>query len=118
MSTKPDVGKTQALQASISRLLDIATPVVPILIPAFLVMGRAPRGEPILYAAILVALAGLTWASAQRRGDYGLWALYIGAFAIFSVARSFADETGGPPHAGDLIAVGKTVAFGTGPTGW
>src|SRR3990172_2556404 len=108
--------KTSKSQAWLSQLLDIAAPVVAILITAILVTERTPRREPFLYAVVLAALIALTWASARSRSDYGLWAMYIGGFAIFSVARTFADETGVPTHIGDLITVEKTVAFGSVPT--
>src|SRR3972149_325501 len=110
--------KTSKPQAWLSQALDIAAPVVAILITAILVTERTPRREPFLYAVVLAALIALTWASARSRSDYGLWALYIGGFAIFSVARSFADETGIPTHFDDLISVDKTLAFGAVPTVW
>jgi len=110
--------KTSKQQAWLSQVLDIAAPVVAILITAILVTERTPRREPFLYAVVLAALIALTWASARSRSDYGLWALYIGGFAIFSVARSFADETGIPTHFDDLISVDKTLAFGAVPTVW
>src|SRR4030066_1195267 len=100
MRTKP---KPQAWLSSLSQLLDISAPIVAILITAILVTERTPRGEPFLYAVVLAALVALTWASARSRSDYGLWALYIGGFAIFSVARSFADETGVATHFDDII---------------
>src|SRR3990172_6518292 len=107
------IGKPQAW---LSQVLDIAAPVVAILMTVILVTERTPRREPFLYAIVLAALIALTWASARSRSDYGLWALYIGGFAIFSVARSFADETGVPTHVSDLITIEKTVGFGTVPT--
>jgi len=110
--------KPLAWLSSLSQLLDISAPIVAILITAILVTERTPRREPFLYAVVLAALVALTWASARSRSDYGLWALYIGGFAIFSVARSFADETGVPTHIGDLISVERTVGFGTVPTVW
>src|SRR3990172_13382068 len=100
MRTKPD--KPLAWVSGLPPLLDIAAPVVAILITLILVTERTPRREPLLYAIVLAALIALTWASARSRSDYGLWALYIGGFAIFSVARTFADETGVPTHIGDL----------------
>jgi membrane-associated phospholipid phosphatase len=116
MRTK--TGKPQAWLPGLSQILDIAAPVVAILITAILVTERTPRREPFLYAVVLAALITLTWASARSRSDYGLWALYIGGFAIFSVARSFADETGVQTHFDDLIRVDKTLAFGAVPTVW
>src|SRR3990170_4974884 len=110
--------KPQTWLSGLSPLLDLSAPVVAILSTAILVTERTPRREPFLYAVVLAALVVLTWASARSRSDYGLWALYIGGFAIFSVARSFADETGVPTHIGDLISVEKTVAFRSVPTGW
>src|SRR3972149_12240450 len=90
MRTKPSKP-----QAWLSQWLDIAAPAVAILITAILVTERPPRREPFLYAVVLAALIALTWASARNRSDYGLWALYIGGVAIFSVGRSFGRETGG-----------------------
>ena len=116
MRTK--TGKPQARLSGLSQTLDIAAPVIAILITAILVTERTPRREPFLYAVVLAALITLTWASARSRSDYGLWALYIGGFAIFSVARSFADETGVQTHFDDLIRVDKTLAFGAVPTVW
>jgi membrane-associated phospholipid phosphatase len=116
MQTK--TSKPQSLLSSLSGLLDISAPLVAILITAILVTERTPRREPFLYAVVLAALIVLTWASARSRSDYGLWALYIGGFAIFSVARSFADETGIPTHVTDLITVERTVGFGSVPTVW
>jgi len=116
MRTK--TGKPQAWLSGLSQTLDIAAPVIAILITAILVTERTPRREPFLYAVVLAALITLTWASARSRTDYGLWALYIGGFAIFSVARSFADETGVQTHFDDLIRVDKTLAFGAVPTVW
>ena len=116
MRTK--TSKPQSLLSSLSQLLDISAPLVAILITAILVTERTPRREPFLYAVVLAALIVLTWASARNRSAYGLWALYIGGFAIFSVARSFADETGMPTHVADLITVEKTVGFGSVPTVW
>jgi len=110
--------KTGKPQAWLSQVLDIAAPVVAILMTVILVTERTPRREPFLYAIVLAALIALTWASARSRSDYGLWALYIGGFAIFSVARSFADETGVPTHFDDLISADKTLAFGAVPTVW
>jgi len=110
--------KPLAWLSSLPQLLDVATPVVVILMTVILVTERTPRREPFLYAVVLAALIALTWASARSRSDYGLWALYIGGFAIFSVARSFADETGVPTHFDDLISFDKTLAFGAVPTVW
>src|SRR3989337_2046961 len=110
--------KPLAWLSSLPQLLDIATPVIVILMTVILVTERTPKREPFLYAIVLAALIAMTWASARSRSDYGLWALYIGGFAIFSVARSFADETGVPTHIGDLISVERTVRFGTGPHVW
>lgn len=111
-------GDAQTRQLRLSRLLDLSAPVVAIIVTAFLVVERTPRNQPILYAAILGTLVTLTWASARTRGHYGMWALYIGGFAIFGVIRSFADETGIPTHVEDLIAAEKTLAFGIVPTVW
>jgi membrane-associated phospholipid phosphatase len=116
MRTK--IGKPQAWLSVLPQLLDIATPVIVILMTVILVTERTPRREPFLYAVVLAALITMTWASARSRSDYGLWALYIGGFAIFSVARSFADETGVQTHFDDLIRVDKTLAFGAVPTVW
>src|SRR3990172_10256512 len=116
MRTK--TSKPLAWLSSLPQLLDVATPVVVIVMTVILVTERTPRREPFLYAVVLAALIALTWASARNRSDYGLWALYIGGFAIFSVARSFADETGVPTHVSDLITIEKTVGFGTVPTVW
>jgi membrane-associated phospholipid phosphatase len=116
MRTKTD--KPQAWLSGLSQLLDIAAPVIAILITLILVTERTPRREPFLYAIVMAALIALTWASARNRSDYGLWALYIGGFAIFSVARSFADETGAPTHFDDLIRMDRTLAFGEVPTVW
>jgi membrane-associated phospholipid phosphatase len=87
---------------------------------AFVVLERTPRQEPVLYGGVLAVLIALTWVSAstQSRGAYGLWALYIGSFAIFGVARSFADETGMGTHVDDLVTAEKTLTFGTVPTVW
>src|SRR3990170_4716561 len=90
--------KPLAWLSSLSQLLDISAPIVAILITAILVTERTPRREPFLYAVVLAALVALTWTSARSRSDYGLWALYIGGVAIFSVARSLADEQRGPAH--------------------
>src|SRR3990170_1022433 len=103
MRTK--MNKPQAWLPGLSQLLDLAAPVVAILMTVILVTERTPRREPFLYAIVLAALVALTWASARNRSDYGLWALYIGGFAIFSVARSFADETTVPTNFDGLIAV-------------
>ena len=110
--------KPLARLSSLSQLLDMAAPVIVILMTVILVTERTPKREPFLYAVVLAALVVLTSASARSRSDYGLWALYIGGFAIFSVARSFADETGMPTHVADLITVEKTVGFGSVPTVW
>src|SRR3990172_2617625 len=110
--------KSLAWLSSLSQLLDISAPIVAILITAILVTERTPRREPFLYAVVLAALVALTWASARSRSDYGLWALYIGGFAIFSVARSFADETGVPTHFDDIIRADRALAFGAVPTVW
>ena len=116
MRTK--MNKPQAWLPGLSQLLDLAAPVVAILMTVILVTERTPRREPFLYAIVLAALIALTWASARNRSDYGLWALYIGGFAIFSVARSFADETGVPTNFDGLIGVDKSLAFGSVPTVW
>src|SRR3989304_5887307 len=100
-------GKPLAWLSGLSQILDIAPPVVAILITAILVTERTPRREPFLYAVVLAALVALTWASARSRSDYGLWSLSSGGFAIFSVARSFAGETGVQTHFDDLIRVDK-----------
>jgi membrane-associated phospholipid phosphatase len=118
MSTNRSDPKPQALLPALSHLLDWVAPAVAILITAILIMERTPRKEPVLYGALLATLVALTWASARSRGQYGLWALYIGAFAIFGVVRSFADETGVPTHIEDLIVAEKTLAFGVVPTVW
>jgi membrane-associated phospholipid phosphatase len=116
MQTK--TSKPQSLLSGLSHMLDRSAPIVAVLITVILVTERTPRREPFLYAVVLAALIVLTWASARNRSAYGLWALYIGGFAIFSVARSFADETGMPTHVADLITVEKTVGFGSVPTVW
>jgi membrane-associated phospholipid phosphatase len=118
MTTKSSETKSQAWMPTLSQLLDWVAPVVAILLTAILIMERTPRKEPLLYGALLATLVALTWASARSRGHYGLWALYIGAFAIFGVVRSFADETGVPTHIEDLIAAEKTLSFGIVPTVW
>jgi len=116
MRTK--TSKPLAWLSSLPQLLDIATPVIVILMTVILVTERTPKREPFLYAIVLAALIALTWASARSRSDYGLWALYIGGFAIFSVARSFADETGVPTHFDDIIRADRALAFGAVPTVW
>lgn len=118
MQSKSNAGRTQAWLAGLSQLADVAAPVLALVTTAILITERTPRREPLVYAVLLGALMVLTWASASSRRAYGLWALYIGAFAIFSVARSFADETGIPIHVDDLIVAEKTLTFGTVPTVW
>lgn len=116
--TEPTTGRTAARPLTFSRALDLAAPFFAVVLTAFVVLERTPRQEPLLYIAVLGVLVTLTWASARTRGAYGLWALYIGSFALFGIARSFADETGIPTHVEGLVAADKTLAFGTVPTVW
>jgi len=102
----------------LSQAVDWAAPAIVVLLTAFLLLERTPTREPLLYAALVGMLAVLTWVSARSRGAYGMWALYIGGFAMFSLLRSFTDETGIPTHIGDLVEAEKAVAFGTVPTVW
>lgn len=111
-------GRPRAWLATLSRLLDLSAPVIAILLTAILILARTPRKEPLLYGVLLAGLVALTWASARTKGHYGLWALYIGGFAIFSITRSLADETGVPTHVQDLITADKALAFGVVPTVW
>ena len=116
--TEPTTGRPGARPFTFSRALDVAAPFFAVVLTAFVVLERTPRQEPILYGAVLGLLVTLTWASARSRRAYGLWALYVGSFAFFAFARSFADETGTPTHVGDLVAMEKTLTFGTVPTVW
>src|SRR3972149_5848426 len=116
--TEPTTGRPAARPFTFSRALDLAAPFFAVVLTAFVVLERTPRQEPILYGAVLGVLVTLTWASARSRRAYGLWALYVGSFAIFGFARSFADETGVQTHVGTLVAADKTLTFGTVPTVW
>lgn len=102
----------------LSHALDVAAPPIVVLLTLFLLLERTPSKEPLMYGGLVVTLAVLTWASARSRGAYGLWALYIGGFALFSLLRSFTDETGVPTHIGDLVEAEKALTFGTVPTVW
>lgn len=117
MQTDRAAGRTNGFRGGLSHLLDIAAPLVVIAITAVLVLERTPRREPILYATLIAGLTLLTWASTRSRGAYALWAVYIGAFALFSLIRTFADETGMPTQVGSLIAAERGL-FGTVPTAW
>ena len=118
MQTERSVGGIQQLGPGLSRLLGIFAPLVVLLITAVLVLERTPRREPLVYAMLVGTLVILTWVSARSRGDYRLWALYTGGFALFSIVRSFADETGIATHVNDLVIAEKTLAFGSVPTVW
>jgi len=118
MQTERSVGGIQQLGPALSRLLGIFAPLIVVLITAVLILERTPRREPLVYATLVGALVTLTWISARSRGDYRLWALYTGGFALFSVVRSFADQTGIETHVNDLIIAEKTLAFGSVPTVW
>ena len=118
MQTERSVGGIQQLGPGLSRLLGISVPLVIVLITAVLILERTPRREPLVYAILVGTLVILTWISARSRGDYRLWALYTGAFALFSIVRSFADETGIATHISDLVTAEKTLAFGSVPTVW
>src|SRR3972149_7111418 len=118
MQTERSVGGIQQLGPALSRLLGICAPLIVVLITAVLIWERTPRREPLVYATLVGALVTLTWISARSRGDYRLWALYTGGFALFSVVRSFADQTGIETHVNDLIIAAKTLAFGSVPTAW
>jgi membrane-associated phospholipid phosphatase len=102
---------------TVSRALDLAAPFFAVVLTAFVVLERTPRQEPILYGGVLGVLVTLSWASARSRSAYGLWALYVGSFAAFGIARSFADETGMQTHVEALVAADKTLT-GTVPTVW
>ena len=118
MQTERSVGGIQQLGPGLSRLLGISVPLVIVLITAVLILERTPRREPLVYGILVGTLVTLTWVSARSRGDYRLWALYTGAFALFSIVRSFADETGVATHISDLVTAEKTLAFGSVPTVW
>jgi membrane-associated phospholipid phosphatase len=118
MQTERSVGGIQQLGPGLSRLLGISVPLVIVLITAVLILERTPRREPLVYGILVGGLVILTWVSARSRGDYRLWALYTGAFAFFSIVRSFADETGIATHISDLVTAEKTLAFGSVPTVW
>ncbi len=118
MQTERSVGGIQQLGPGLSRLLGISVPLVIVLITAVLILERTPRREPLVYGILVGTLVILTWVSARSRGDYRLWALYTGAFALFSIVRSFADETGIATHISDLVTAEKTLAFGSVPTVW
>ena len=118
MQTERSVGGIQQLGPGLSRLLGISVPLVIVLITAVLILERTPRREPLVYGILVGTLVILTWVSARSRSDYRLWALYTGAFALFSIVRSFADETGVATHISDLVTAEKTLAFGSVPTVW
>ena len=118
MQTERSVGGIQQLGPGLSRLLGISVPLVIVLITAVLILERTPRREPLVYGILVGGLVILTWVSARSKGDYKLWALYTGAFALFSIVRSFADETGVATHISDLVTAEKTLAFGSVPTVW
>jgi membrane-associated phospholipid phosphatase len=118
MQTERSVGGIQQLGPGLSRLLGISAPLVIVLITAVLILERTPRREPLVYGILVGTLVILTWVSARSKGDYKLWALYTGAFAFFSIVRSFADETGVATHISDLVTAEKTLAFGSVPTVW
>lgn len=118
MQTERSVGGIQHLGPGLSRLLSISAPLIVVLITVVLVLERTPRREPLVYAVLVGTLVVLTWISARSRSDYRLWALYTGAFALFSIVRSFADETGVATHVSDLVIAEKTLAFGSVPTVW
>lgn len=118
MQTERSVGGIQQLGPALSRLLGVAAPFIVVLITAVLILERTPRREPLIYAVLVGTLLTLTWISARSRGDYRLWALYTGGFALFSIIRSFADETGVATHINDLVIAEKTLAFGSVPTVW
>jgi membrane-associated phospholipid phosphatase len=118
MQTERSVGGIQQLGPALSRLLGISAPIIVVLITAVLILERTPRREPLVYGILVGMLITLTWISARSRGDYRLWALYTGGFALFSVVRSFADETGIATHISDLVVAEKTLAFGSVPTVW
>lgn len=103
---------------ALSQVVDWAAPAIVFLLTVFLLLERTPSQEPLLYAALVLMLALLTWISARSRGAYGLWALYIGGFALFSLLRSFTDETGMPTHVGELVEAERALGFGTVPTVW
>ena len=118
MQTERSVGGIQQLGPGLSRLLGISVPLVIVLVTAVLILERTPRREPLVYGILVGGLVILTWISARSQGDYRLWALYTGAFAFFSIVRSFADETGIATHISDLVTAEKTLAFGSVPTVW
>jgi len=118
MQTERSVGGIQQLGPGLSRLLGISVPIVIVLITAVLILERTPRREPLVYGILVGKLIILTWVSARTRSYYRLWALYTGAFALFSIVRSFADETGIATHISDLVTAEKTLAFGSVPTVW
>ena len=118
MQTERSVGGIQQPGSGLSRLLGLCAPLVVILITAVLILERTPQREPLVYAILVGTLVTLTWISARSRSDYRLWALYTGAFALFSIVRSFADETGVATHVSDLVMAEKTLAFGSVPTVW
>jgi membrane-associated phospholipid phosphatase len=118
MRTWRDEGRLIDRLGTLSHAVDWAAPAIVVLLTAFLLLERTPSREPLLYGAMMAMLGVLTWVSARSRGAYGLWAIYIGGFALFSLLRSFTDETGIPTHIGDLVEAEKAVAFGTVPTVW
>lgn len=118
MQTSSSQNDSFSRLAAIPRLLDIAAPMFAVLVTAILVMERTPRKEPLLYGALVVGLVALAWASTRSRGAYGLWAVYIGSFAVFGIARSFADETGMPTQVGSLVTAERTIGLGVVPTVW
>ncbi len=118
MQTERSVSGIQQLGPGLSRLLGISAPLIVVSITALLILERTPRREPLVYAMLVGSLVILTWISARSRGDYRLWALYTGGFALFSVVPSFGDETGMATHISDLVTAEKTLAFGSVPTVW
>jgi membrane-associated phospholipid phosphatase len=118
MRIRLETGLLQGRLGFLSHALDVASPAIVVLLTLFLLLERTPSKEPLMYAGLVTTLGVLTWASARSRGAYGLWALYIGGFALFSLLRSFTDETGIPTHIDDLVEAEKALAFGTVPTVW
>jgi membrane-associated phospholipid phosphatase len=118
MQTERSVSGIQQVGPALSRLLGISAPLMVVLITAVLILERTPQREPLVYAMLVGTLLILTWISARSKSDYRLWALYTGGFALFSIVRSFADETGIATHIDDLVVAEKTLAFGAVPTVW
>src|SRR4030042_5801977 len=118
MQTERSVSGIQQVGPALSRLLGISAPLMVALITAVLILERTPQREPLVYAMLVGTLLILTWTSARSKSAYRLWALYTGGFALFSIVRSFADETGMATHIDDLVVAEKTLAFGAVPTVW